>query len=31
MANLVLFHPVLGLRKGVLVAAERLRKAGHVS
>jgi dienelactone hydrolase len=30
MAEIVLFHSVLGLRPGVLDAAERLRSAGHV-
>jgi dienelactone hydrolase len=29
MAEVVLFHSVLGLRPGVLGAAERLREAGH--
>jgi len=29
MAEVVLFHSVLGLRPGVLSAAERLRAAGH--
>ncbi|MEN6609385.1 MAG: dienelactone hydrolase family protein [Methanoregulaceae archaeon] len=29
LAEVVLFHSVLGLRTGVLGAAERLRKAGH--
>ncbi len=29
MANIALFHSVLGLRKGVLDAAQRLRKSGH--
>lgn len=29
LAEIVLFHSVLGLRTGVLDAAERLRKAGH--
>jgi dienelactone hydrolase len=30
MAEIVLFHSVLGLRPGVTDAAERLRSAGHV-
>lgn len=30
MAEIVLFHSVLGLRAGVTDAAERLRSAGHV-
>jgi dienelactone hydrolase len=30
MAEVVLFHSALGLRPGVLSAAERLREAGHV-
>jgi dienelactone hydrolase len=29
MAEMVLFHSVLGLRPGVIAAAERLRAAGH--
>ncbi len=29
MAEVVLFHSVLGLRPGVIAAAERLRAAGH--
>src|SRR5215210_3909107 len=29
MAEVVLFHSVLGLRPGVIAAAERLREAGH--
>lgn len=29
MATVVLFHSVLGLRPGVVEAAERLRRAGH--
>ncbi|MBA2715392.1 MAG: dienelactone hydrolase family protein [Rubrobacteraceae bacterium] len=29
MAELVLFHAVLGLRPGVIAAADRLRAAGH--
>lgn len=29
MANIVLFHSVLGLRPAVKTAAEKLRKAGH--
>jgi dienelactone hydrolase len=29
MAEMVLFHSVLGLRPGVITAAERLRAAGH--
>lgn len=29
MANIVLFHSVLGLRPAVKAAAEKLRKAGH--
>ena len=29
MAEVVLFHSVLGLRPGVITAAERLRAAGH--
>ena len=30
MAEVVLFHSVLGLRPGVIAAAERLRAAGHI-
>jgi dienelactone hydrolase len=29
MAEVVLFHSVLGLRLGVIAAADRLRVAGH--
>ena len=29
MAEVVLFHSVLGLRPGVIAAADRLRAAGH--
>lgn len=29
MAEIILFHPALGLRRGVLMAANRLREAGH--
>ena len=29
VAEVVLFHSVLGLRQGVISAAERLRAAGH--
>ena len=29
MAEAVLFHSVLGLRPGVIAAADRLRAAGH--
>jgi dienelactone hydrolase len=29
MAEVVVFHSVLGLRPGVLGAADRLRSAGH--
>jgi dienelactone hydrolase len=29
MAEVVLFHSVLGLRPGVIAAADRLRTAGH--
>ena len=31
MAEVVLFHSVLGLRPGVIAAAERLRAAGHTA
>ena len=30
MAEIVLFHSVLGLNSGVTAAADRLRQAGHV-
>lgn len=29
MANVVIFHSVLGLRKGIIEAAEMLREKGH--
>jgi hypothetical protein len=29
MAEVVLFHSVLGLRPGVIAAADRLRTGGH--